>query len=124
MTHFGEAVEFVYSKSICLIIDAFGLLDMGKNRAINLTASVDAVKLTKNICHTSAGVKMTEPGGFGPAGGQHYDMQSYSTIFLLKIILSKETKNSFNLFEDVFNFFQLVGLRKIQAAGIRRLEAS
>jgi len=39
MTHFGEAVEFVYSKSICLIIDAFGLLDMGKNRAINLTAS-------------------------------------------------------------------------------------
>jgi hypothetical protein len=83
MTPFGEAVEFDYSKSICLIIDAFGHLDMGKNRAINLTASIDAVKLTKNICHTSAGVKMTDPCGFGPAGVQHYDMQSYSTIFLL-----------------------------------------
>ena len=56
MSPFGEAVEFDSSKSVCLIIDAFGVLDVGKDRAINLTASIDAAKLTKNISHTSAKV--------------------------------------------------------------------
>ncbi len=39
---FGEAIEFDYSKAMHLIIDAFGLLDVGKYRAINLAASIDA----------------------------------------------------------------------------------
>jgi hypothetical protein len=48
---------------------------------------------------------MTDPGGFGLGGVQRYGMQSYCTIFLLKIILTRETKDSFKLFEDVFHFF-------------------
>ena len=35
------------------------------------------------------------------------DLQSRNTIFLLKIILTKETKESFKLFNDVFQFFRL-----------------
>jgi hypothetical protein len=37
---------------------------------------------------------MTDPGGFGLGGVQRYGMQSYCTIFLLKIILTRETKDS------------------------------
>jgi hypothetical protein len=37
-------------------------------------------------------------------------MQSQNTIFLLKIILTKKTKDSFKLFEDVFQFFRLTGM--------------
>ena len=122
MSPFGEAVEFDYSKSVRLIFDAFGLLDVGKDRAINLTASIDAAKLTKNISRTSAGVKMTDPGGFGLGGVRRYDMQSYCTIFLLKIILTRETKDSFKLFEDVFHFFRLAGLSSTEHEGDERNE--
>ncbi len=58
MTPFGEAIEFDYSKTTHPVIDAFGLLQVGNYRAINVTASIDAVRLTKNICHTSAGYKI------------------------------------------------------------------
>jgi len=47
MTSFGESVEFDCSKSVRLINDTFGLLDVGKDRAINFTASINGAKLTK-----------------------------------------------------------------------------
>ncbi len=105
MTPFGEAIEFDYSKTTRLFIDAFGLSEVGKDRATNVTASNDAARLTKNICHTSAGLKMTDPGGFSVDGARLHDMQSQNFIFLLKIVLTKETKDSFKLFDDVFQFF-------------------
>lgn len=78
---------------------------VGRERAINVTASINAAHLTKNICHTLAGLKMTDPGGFDVDGGRLRDMQSQNTIFLLKIVLTKEAKDSFKLFNDVFQFF-------------------
>jgi len=38
MTPFGEAIEFDYAKAMRLIIDAFGLSDVGRERAIYVTA--------------------------------------------------------------------------------------
>jgi hypothetical protein len=88
-----------------LVIDAFDLLPVGRERAINVTASIDAARLTKNICHTSAGLKMTDPGRFDVDSGRLRDMQSQNTIFILKIVLTKGSKDSFKLFDDVFQFF-------------------
>ncbi len=105
MTPFGKAIEFDYGKATRLIIDAFGLLDVGRDRAINLTASIDAARLTKNIFHTSAGLKVTDSGGFLQDGGMLQDMQSQNTIFLLKIVLTKETKESFSFFNGIFQFY-------------------
>jgi hypothetical protein len=110
ITPFSEAIEFDYGKATCLIMDAFGLLDVGRDRAINLTASIDAARLTKNIFHTSAGLKVTDSGGFLQDGGMLQDMQSQNTIFLLKIVLTKETKESFNFLNDIFQFYPLAGL--------------
>jgi len=64
MTPFGEAIEFDYAKATHFIIDAFGLSDTGRERAVNVTAFIDAAHLTKNICHTSVRIKMMDPGGF------------------------------------------------------------
>ena len=72
----GNIIEFDYSIATRLVIDDFGLLQVGRERAINVTASIDAARLTKNICHTSAGLKMTDPGGFDVDGGRLQDMQS------------------------------------------------
>lgn len=65
-TDFGEGVEFDYAKATRLVINAFGLEDKGKARSINVSESIDAAKVTKNLCHTSAGFKMTDPEGRDP----------------------------------------------------------
>jgi hypothetical protein len=89
-TNFGEGVEFDYAKTTRLVIDAFGLSDVGKERQINISASIDAAKLTKNIMHTSAGLKMTDVQGRDPFKNKRSfiyeenslrDLQSRNTIF-------------------------------------------
>jgi len=55
-------------------------------------------------------MKMTDPGGFYMDRDRLHDMQSQNTIFLLKIVLTKTPKESFLLFDDVFQFFCLAGL--------------
>jgi pterin-4a-carbinolamine dehydratase len=66
--------------------------------------------------HTSAGLKMTDVQGRDPIKNKRSfiydenslrDLQSHNTIFLMKIILTKETKESFKQFDDVFQFFRL-----------------
>ncbi len=117
-TDFGEGVEFDYARTTRLVINAFGLEQLGRERAINVSASIDAAKLTKNLTHTSAGLKMSDVMGRDPLKNmksfivdEHslIDLQSRNTIFLMKIVLTKETKNSFRLFDDIFQFFLLAG---------------
>ncbi len=50
-TQFGEGIEFNYTRTICIIIDAFGLDQIGKMRNVNISASIDAAKITKNLTH-------------------------------------------------------------------------
>ncbi len=38
------------------------------------------------------------------------DLQSRNTVFLMKTILTKEMKDLFKLFDDIFQFFCLAGL--------------
>jgi hypothetical protein len=62
-TDLGEGIEFDYARTTCIAIGAFGLADIGKERSINVSASIDAAKLTKNNSHTSAGMKMSDVQG-------------------------------------------------------------
>jgi hypothetical protein len=116
-TDFGEGVEFYYAKTTRLVIDAFGLSEIRKERPINVSASIDAAKLTKNITHTSAGLKMTDVQGRDPFKNKRSfitdenslrDLQSRNTIFLLKIILTKETKQTLRNLVMFFNSFVFV----------------
>jgi hypothetical protein len=45
-TDFGEGIEFDYARTTRLVIDAFGLAGIGKERSINVSASIDTAKLT------------------------------------------------------------------------------
>ncbi len=120
-TQFGEGIEFNYAKTTRLVINAFCLEDIGKTRPINISASINAAKLSKTLTHTSSGLKMSDISGRNPMKNNQcfilddsslQDLQSRNTIFLMKIVLTKETKDSFKLFEDVFQFFRLAGLPK------------
>ena len=83
-------MEFDYAKKTRLVINAFGLSDIRKERWINISASIDATKLMKNIMHTSAGLKMTDVQGRDPIKNKRsfiydenslHDLQSHNTIF-------------------------------------------
>jgi hypothetical protein len=113
-TAFVEGIEFDYAKLTHLVIKAFSLENTAKERKVNLSASIDAAKVTKNLCHTLAGLKVADIEGHDPIKGMRSflvvqnslrDLQSQNTIFLMKTILMKETKESFKLFDDVFQFF-------------------
>jgi len=117
-TDFGEGIEFDYLRTTRLVINAFGLEQLGKERPINISSSIDAAKLTKQLTHTSAGLKMSDVMGDDPLKKKKSfimddnslrDLQSRNTIFLMKIALTKKTKQSFRLFDDVFQFFRLAG---------------
>jgi hypothetical protein len=92
-TPYGEGIEFDYAKVTRLVINSYGLEDAGRQRRINISASIDAAHITKNLCHSSAGLKQS--AGFAV------------TVFIMKIILTKKTKEFFRHFDDIFQFFRL-----------------
>jgi FtsZ-binding cell division protein ZapB len=100
-TDFGEGIEFNYAKTTRLVIDAFGLSDIGKDRPMNISASIDAAKLTKSITHTSAGLKTTDVEGRDPFKNKRSfiydenslrDLQSCNTIFLKDIYFNERNQ--------------------------------
>jgi hypothetical protein len=62
----GEGIEFDYTKVTRLIIDAFALGEAGKERSVNVSASIDAARVTNNLSQTAAGLKITDAGGVDP----------------------------------------------------------
>ena len=51
---FGEGLEFDYAHTTRLVIDAFGLTNVRKERPINISASIDAAKFyQKYYAHLS-----------------------------------------------------------------------
>jgi hypothetical protein len=89
--------------------------EAGKERLVNVSTSIDAAQVTKNLSQTAAGLKIIDTGGVDPLKNMQSffvdqnslrDLQSQNT-FLMKIILTKETKESFLQFNDVFYFFCL-----------------
>jgi hypothetical protein len=107
---------WLHQNNMPSVIDAFGLGDIGKERWINISTSIDVTKLTKNITHTSSGLKMTDVQGrdsfrnkrsFIYEKNSLCNLQSCNANFSMKIIIMKETKESFKQFEDVYQFFHL-----------------
>jgi hypothetical protein len=73
-----------------------------------------------------AGLKMSDIGGRDPLRNMRSfltdedswrDLQSHHNVFLMKINLPKETKESYKKFEDIFQFFKLSGLSKEEKQG-------
>jgi hypothetical protein len=56
-------VEFDYARTMHLVIDVISLGEIGKERSINVSASIETIKLTKNIRHTSVGLKISNVQG-------------------------------------------------------------
>lgn len=101
-TDFAEELEFDYAKCTRLVINSFGLEEKGKNKPINISTSIDAAKLTKKyhsyFCRfqdIEGGDSLKPIKAFLVDEHSLYDLQSRKTVSLMKIVLTKKTKDSF-----------------------------
>ncbi len=49
-----------------LVINCFGLEQIAAEQPVNISASIDAARVTKNLSHTSVGLKMSDPRARDP----------------------------------------------------------
>jgi hypothetical protein len=110
----GEFAQFQPKDVIKLIIKAYQLAEVAKDRPIQINQAIDAALITTNMHHTTYGLKMADKGAFDPitklpiyGSTDSCTLQSRNNCFPLMIVLKRETKELFSEFttimEDVYN---------------------
>jgi hypothetical protein len=79
-TQFVEGIEFDYSTMTRLVINAFSLESAAKDRNVNLSVSIDAAKVPKNLCHTIAGLKVNDIEGWDPLKGMRSFLNGHNSL--------------------------------------------
>ena len=112
-TSLGEMINFDIEKTLRTVLDAFGLLTIAKEKSVCVTQSIDGAQLSKNLSHTTGGFKIGDRCARCPFTKklvlndlEGCNAQSRSYCFPLTIVMNKETKESFQLFEPMFHFFE------------------
>jgi hypothetical protein len=107
----GEAVEFDYAKSMLCITQAFHLDDVGKRRSLSVASSIDGASLTKNISMIAGGIKIIDRGARCPLTRKPLldnpttmTAQSRNLCIPLKIMMGRETTETFTEFATLFQF--------------------
>jgi hypothetical protein len=108
----GEAVEFHYAKAMLCVTKAFGLNEVGKLRSLSVATSIDGASLSKNLSIVAGGVKLTDRGAWCPITNRllldnpaTMSAPSRNLCILLKILMGRETKETFHEFASLFQFF-------------------
>ena len=112
----GESVEFDYAKAMLCIAEAFHLNEVGKVRSLSLASSIDGASLTKNLSIVAGGIKITDRGARCPLTKQPLlddpttmKAQSRNLCIVLKLLLGRETKETFKEFATLFSFLDNLG---------------
>jgi hypothetical protein len=106
---FGEGFEFDYTKVTRTLFEAFGLMDVAKQRPVELGLTSDGAQLTNTISHVAAGLKFNdmamrhpiskfplllhEPGSL---------VQSRNLCFPLRIVIAKDSKKTLDGFRPLY----------------------
>jgi len=114
----GEMYQFHYEKFIRHILKTFKLDIIAQRESIELCITLDGAELTKDLCHLSFGVKMTDPRAIDPrdgtplafsqegVAGNIFKVQSRNYCFVMKTLLGKDSKEAYRYFADIFKFFE------------------
>jgi hypothetical protein len=112
----GESVEFEYAKAMLCITQAFHLDEVGKLRSLSIASSIDGVSLTKNLSIVAGGIKITDRRARCPLTKQALldnpttmKAQSRNLCIALKVMMGRETKETFVEFETSFSFLDDLG---------------
>jgi hypothetical protein len=108
----GESVQFDYAKSMLCILCAFHLDAVGKTRSLSVASSIDGASLSKNLSIIAGGIKITDRGARCPLTKKPLldnpttmKAQSWNLCIPLKIMMGRETKETFTEFGPLFQFF-------------------
>ncbi len=71
----GELFQFDYELMVHFILHAFLLHEIAQQESIKMCITLDGAELTKDLCHLTFGVKMTDPRAIDPRDGSNCDMQ-------------------------------------------------
>ena len=111
LTSMGEAVEFDYGKTMMCILKAFHLDDVGRQRSLSVASSIDGASLSKNLSIIAGGIKVTDRAALCPLtkmplldNPMTMKAQSRNLCIPLKIMMGRETKDTFTEFGTLFKF--------------------
>ena len=107
----GESVEFDYTKTMICILQAFHLDEVGKRRSLLTASSIDGASLSKNLSIIAGGIKVTDQAARCPLTSKPLlnnpttmKAQSRNLCIPLKIMMGRETKETFTEFGPLFQF--------------------
>jgi hypothetical protein len=112
-TPVGEMIQFDIEKTLRTVLGAYGLLSIAVDKSVSVTQSIDGAQLSKNLSHTTGGIKISDRCTRCPFTKKlilqdvgSCNAQSRSYCFPLTTVMSKETNDSVQLFKPMFQFFE------------------
>jgi hypothetical protein len=102
------------------LLKTFRLHEIAQRESVEMCITLDAAELTKDLCHISFGMKVTDRRAIDPRDGTPlaytedgvygniFKVQSRNYCFILQTLLAKDSKNAYQEFKDVFQFFERV----------------
>lgn len=107
----GESIQFDYTKAMLCVSKAFHLDEIGKERGLSVASSIDGASLSKNLSIIAGGIKVTDrsarcPTTNRPLLDNPFTMtaQSRNLCVPFKIMMGRETKQTFKEFASLFQF--------------------
>jgi hypothetical protein len=104
-------MHFNYAKSMLCIAQAFHLDEIGKLRSLSVASSIDGASLSKNRSIIAGGIKITDRAAQCPITSRPLlynpftmSAQSRNLYIPLKIMMGRETKETFTSFGSLFKF--------------------
>jgi flagellar biosynthesis regulator FlbT len=116
----GEMYQFHYEKMLRYVLKTFQLDEIAQRDRVELCITLDGAELTKDLCHLTFGIKVTDARVIDPRDGSPlsyqedgvfgnlFRVQSRNYCFIMKTLLGKDSKAAYREFSDVFLFFEKV----------------
>ena len=107
----GESIQFDYAKAMLCVAKAFHLDIIGKSRSLSVASSIDGASLSKNLSIIAGGIKVIDRGARCPVTNRPLldnpctmSAQSRNLCIILKLMMGRETKETFADFGSMFKF--------------------
>jgi hypothetical protein len=113
-TQWGKSIKFCEARTLRFACDAYGVTEKAKRSSISISKSIDASQIMKNLHVITAGFKMGDVDAINPitrkplcTDSVYENVQSRDHVFLIQLLMAKETKESYNAFKGFFEFFAM-----------------
>ena len=112
-----DGVSFEYEPLLHYLLELYCLKEIAVNQGgVNLSMTLDAADLSRNLTHITAGIKITDPRAIDPMTGLPFGMtkreatvQSRDVCIPFKIVLHPDKSGAYDdFFGDFFEFFKLL----------------